>query len=573
MKTGIIVLSRYNSRRLPGKALIDICGRPVLGHILARLRHAAPEVPVVVATSSEPSDDAIAAYCRRAGVDCHRGALDDVAGRFLSAATERGWDFAVRINGDNLLTDRDSLRAMLAVAATDQFDLVTNVPGRPFPTGMTIEILRTSHFRSTMAQVNTAHDREHVTSWYYTNPDAGRRHVYQNRQAPTAAGLHLALDTPDDLIRLRDIVTRAGPAALTMGLVDIVKLLDPPRPSPWRGKNGPLLIAEIGGNHEGDFDRARLMTEQAIRAGADSVKFQIYTGDSLVSRVESPDRHAHFRRFELTPDQHVGLAQMCRDAGVIYCASVWDPGVLDWIDPWLDFYKIGSGDLTAWPLLDVFAARGKPMLVSTGLATLEEISQTVRRLQAVDPTFARPDRLCLMQCTSMYPIPDQDANLRVMDALRAATGVTVGYSDHTIGSHALLAAAAMGAEVLEFHFTDSREGRTFRDHKVSLTEAEVRALCADIARITAFRGDGHKVPQPSELADRHEITFRRAAYLHRPINAGEVIAARDLVWLRPAHGVDARDTDQLVGQVAARALEPLRALDPQTDLQPDVPTL
>ena len=105
------------------------------------------------------------------------------------------------------------------------------------------------------------------------------------------------------------------------------------------------------------------MTDLAIASGADVVKFQIYSGDTLVSPVESPDRYRHFQRFELSPDQHIALAERCRAAGCDYNASVWDPGALDWLDPYLTFYKVGSGDLTAYPLLQAFAARGKPILL------------------------------------------------------------------------------------------------------------------------------------------------------------------------------------------------------------------
>ncbi|MEI2816243.1 MAG: N-acetylneuraminate synthase family protein [Microthrixaceae bacterium] len=124
--------------------------------------------------------------------------------------------------------------------------------------------------------------------------------------------------------------------------------------SGWRGRYGPMLIAEIGGNHEGDFDYAKELTRLAIGSGADVVKFQIYTAEQLVNRHESPDRHAHFRRFELQPEQHRELAQMCVDAEVRYMASVWSLEPLVWIDEFLDFYKIGSGDLTAHRLLQEF---------------------------------------------------------------------------------------------------------------------------------------------------------------------------------------------------------------------------
>jgi N-acetylneuraminate synthase/N,N'-diacetyllegionaminate synthase len=234
--------------------------------------------------------------------------------------------------------------------------------------------------------------------------------------------------------------------------------------------------------------------------------------------------------------------------------------MLDWIDPYLDFYKIGSGDLTAWPLLRELARRGKPILLSTGLATMEDVLQAVRQMKRVDERYGDPAMLCLMQCTSMYPIPNGDANLQVMDALRGQTNLAVGYSDHTVGSAALTAAAAMGAEVLEFHFTDNREGKTFRDHQISLTPADVRQLHLEVSKIQLLRGNFVKQPVQSELEAGHDLSFRRGVYLRRNVSAGEQIFDTDLVLMRPNIGIDARDVDRVIGRTAKADIDAFQAL-------------
>lgn len=329
----------------------------------------------------------------------------------------------------------------------------------------------------------------------------------------------------------------------------------------WQGRHGPLLIAEIGGNHEGSFDAALRLTDLAIESGADVVKFQIYTGDTLVSPVEAPDRHAHFRRFELSPDQHLALARRVLDAGLRYNASVWDPAVLDWLDPVLDFHKIGSGDLTAYPVLRAHARRGKPILLSTGLSTLDEVVEAVDYIGSVDASYRKPRRLALLQCTSMYPTDDAEVNLRAMDTLREATGLPVGYSHHTRDGFALRLAAARGARILEFHFTDAREGRGFRDHAISLTRDEVRCLVDDLRRIEALLGSGLKAPTPGEIDSGHVTSFRRAVYALRPLRAGEVLRAEDLVVLRPNHGVDARAFEAAIGRRVRRDTPAFGALE------------
>ncbi|WP_376696638.1 N-acetylneuraminate synthase family protein [Wenzhouxiangella sp. EGI_FJ10305] len=321
------------------------------------------------------------------------------------------------------------------------------------------------------------------------------------------------------------------------------------------------MIAEIGGNHEGDFDYAVRLCDLAIGSGADYVKFQLYTGDSLVSPVESPDRHEHFRGFELTRDQHLELGQRCRAAGVGYLASVWHPDMLDWIDDYLDFYKIGSGDLTAWPVLEKFAERGKPMLLSTGLATLEETLATISFLEQCNPVYRAAEQIALMQCTAMYPIEERDAHLRVMDTLRTTTGRPVGYSDHTRDTLALEVAAARGAQVLEFHFTDTRKGKTFRDHKVSLTREEVMALRARLDRIQELLGDSDKRPLECEIETGHVTSFRRGLYSRVDLKAGDQIQPEHLVALRPNHGIDARRYRDIVGKRVKRDTRAFQALE------------
>lgn len=316
---------------------------------------------------------------------------------------------------------------------------------------------------------------------------------------------------------------------------------------PFEGKHGPLLIAEIGGNHEGDFEYAKKLTQLAINTDVDFVKFQIYTGDSLVSKEESPVRNKHFKKFELSNEQHIELAKMVIDAGLRYTSSVWDLSAMNWIDPFIPIYKIGSGDVTAYPVLRATANLGKPIILSTGLSTEGEVLASVEFIQSVNSIYKNPEMLGVLQCTSMYPINYGDAHLNVMKTYKAKTNLTIGYSDHTEGSKALKYAVAMGAEILEFHFTDRREGQAFRDHKVSLLPYEVNELIQEINNIKELQGEAEKKPTQIELDNEHVISFRRAVYPSRDIAKGEVLTEENLTVLRPNHGIDARDFDKLVG--------------------------
>ena len=329
----------------------------------------------------------------------------------------------------------------------------------------------------------------------------------------------------------------------------------------FQGKYGPLLIAEIGGNHEGDFEYAKALTQLAIETKVDFVKFQLYTGDTLVSRVESPVRNKHFKKFELTKEQHIELAQMLTDAGIGYMASVWDEDMMEWIDPFMPIYKVGSGDLTAYPILKKIAQKGKPIILSSGLSRENEVIETVDFLRSINKRYEGAQNLAILQCTSMYPIAQSDANLSVMQRLKNFTSTTVGYSDHTEGMEALIYAYAMGAQILEFHFTDTREGKEFRDHKVSLTPSEVSELILEIKKINTLKGQAEKQPLEIEIENEHHISFRRAVYPKIDLKKGTVLTEDNLTTLRPLQGIDAREYYAVLGKTLDKDVKAHEKLD------------
>jgi N-acetylneuraminate synthase/N,N'-diacetyllegionaminate synthase len=219
---------------------------------------------------------------------------------------------------------------------------------------------------------------------------------------------------------------------------------------------------------------------------------------------------------------------------------------------------IGSGDLTAYPLLKEISKREKPLLLSTGLAHEQEVVDAINYVRGVNSLYKSPEYIAVLQCTSMYPIPFRDANLRVMNRLRQLTNCTVGYSDHTEGSKALEIAVAMGAQVLEFHFTDDRAGKSFRDHKVSLTQEEVQELILRLKDVEELKG--RPIKQPLEVEGDHKISFRRAVYPAVDIPRDTMIKAEHLVVLRPNHGISAEYFDQLLGKKATRDLKQFEKL-------------
>lgn len=321
------------------------------------------------------------------------------------------------------------------------------------------------------------------------------------------------------------------------------------------------IIAEIGGNHEGDFDYAKELVHLVSESGAEIVKFQVYTGESIVNKKVDPDRARHFNKFALSTDQYLELAELAENLGLEFNASIWDIRQIDVFDKYLKFYKIGSGDLTAYPLLKKIAISTKPIILSTGLSTYDEIKSTLDFICEVNPFYQNKGNLTLLQCTSMYPIPDDEANLNVMLELKKRFGYRVGYSDHTVGTKAAEIAVAMGAEVLELHFTDQKENRSFRDHQVSFTKEDIVALKESIENIRILQSNGEKSPTKSELQSGHVKSFRRSLYLKRNIQKGTIVAEADLIALRPCEGIGAEYLNDLVGKEALTNIETFQPLD------------
>jgi spore coat polysaccharide biosynthesis protein SpsF len=206
---GVIILTRFNSTRLPGKALRSINGKQVLTYILERLTQVIPITNIVVATSIESTDDPIHEYTVRMGVKCFRGSLENVAERFFDAAIRNSFDYAIRINGDNLFVDINLLRNMIQLVERNNYDFISNVKNRTYPPGMSIEIVRTQYFNDHLKKIrkNAAY-REHVTLYFYEHEEAGKYHYIYNDTYLNNIGVNLAIDTQEDFLRCRNIINK-----------------------------------------------------------------------------------------------------------------------------------------------------------------------------------------------------------------------------------------------------------------------------------------------------------------------------------------------------------------------------
>ena len=296
----------------------------------------------------------------------------------------------------------------------------------------------------------------------------------------------------------------------------------------------PYCIAEIGGNHEGDFAKALELVELAISTPVDAIKFQTYYADSLVEKKADQTRWEHFKRFELTMAQHEKIANIIVSAGKDYLTSIWDIDAYKVLNKYLKNVKIGSGDMDSYSFLKLAAATKKPIILSTGLSTFEEVKNSVNLLRKFDEIYFERSMLTVLQCTSMYPISFDEANLDVMKSYQTL-GTCVGYSDHTVGTRALQVATMLGAEMLEFHFSDDNTNSSFRDHLVSLEPEQVCELYQFFSDVDILRGSSVKEPTGSEVETGHVRSFRRGTYAARDLAAGTVIGVMDISEKRPSN--------------------------------------
>lgn len=311
------------------------------------------------------------------------------------------------------------------------------------------------------------------------------------------------------------------------------------------------VVAEIGNNHEGRLDVARELVRQAAAAGADAVKFQTFDTDHYVSRRDAA-RHARLKSFELGAPAFAELAQLARSLGLGFISTPFDLGSAAVLEPLVDAFKIASGDNTFYPLIARVAGSGKPIIVSCGLSDLGEVRTTVEFVRrewaarGVDPG----GRLAVLHCVSAYPTPAEQANLAAVKTLGTVLDCCVGYSDHTVGPEASVLAVALGARVVEKHFTLDKHFSDFRDHQLSADPAELRELVARIRAATTLLGSGAKVPQPAEAAGRE--TLRRSIVAGADLRRGHRLTLGDLTWIRPGGGLAPGQEHLLVGRRLAR---------------------
>lgn len=328
-----------------------------------------------------------------------------------------------------------------------------------------------------------------------------------------------------------------------------------------------FVIAEAGVNHNGSVDTALQLVRKAAEAGADAVKFQTFTANKLVlegaekadyqkRETGDGDQYSMLKALEMNPAMHDAILAECKALNIEFMSTGFDEAALEYlISLGIQRIKVPSGELTNHPYLKFAASTGLPIILSTGMADMEEVvaarNVIISTWEHENDVSVPTDFLTILHCTSNYPAAPEAVNLRAMQSIANRIGCPVGYSDHTLGCEVSIAAVAMGARVIEKHFTLSRD-MPGPDHKASLEPDELTYLVTSIRNVCRALGNGEKVPNDSELPVRDIV--RKSITVKADVKKGQAITQADLIMLRPGSGIPPYEVDKVIGRQTSCAL-------------------
>ena len=337
-----------------------------------------------------------------------------------------------------------------------------------------------------------------------------------------------------------------------------------------------IIIAEAGVNHNGSLERALSLVDCAAEAGVDFVKFQTFKAENIVNKEaqkadyqiknttgEAQTQFEMLKKLEMGNEWYPALMNRCEDKGVRFLSTGFDMESIDFLDGIeVPFYKIPSGEITNKPYLQHIARKGKDIILSTGMAHLREVKDAI---EVIEKEGLDRNQITVLHCNTEYPTPMEDVNLLAMNHIAKELGVKVGYSDHTLGIEVPIAAVALGACVIEKHFTLDRN-LPGPDHAASLEPEELKAMVSAIRNIEeAIGGTGFKEPSKSE--QKNMAVARKSLHAARNLQRGSVIKQEDLIALRPGTGISPMEIDRIIGRVLVHDVEKQTLLK-ESDLEP-----
>lgn len=325
--------------------------------------------------------------------------------------------------------------------------------------------------------------------------------------------------------------------------------------------NKVVIIAEAGVNHNGDIRTAKLLIDAAVNAGVDYVKFQTFKADSLVSKSAKKAKYQSInindgddsqyemlKKLELSHEDHLELISYCNEKKISFFSTAFDVEGVNYLnDLGLTFFKIPSGEITNYPYLRAVALCGKPVIMSTGMCSEKDIENALDVLLKYGLT---KDLISILHCNTEYPTPMQDVNLKAMLSIKERFQTQIGYSDHTLGIEVPIAAVALGAKIIEKHFTLDRN-LPGPDHIASLEPDELKEMVATIRNIElAIGGDGQK--EASESEKKNIAVARKSIHINKNLQKGQILTENDLISLRPGDGISPMQWENVIGKKLIR---------------------
>lgn len=327
--------------------------------------------------------------------------------------------------------------------------------------------------------------------------------------------------------------------------------------------NHTIIIAEAGVNHNGSIELAKLLIDEAVESGVDYIKFQTFKSENLVTRTAKQadyqkknigdsdnSQYNMLKELELSEEQHFELIEYCNKKGIKFFSTAFDMDSIDFLTSLnLGLWKIPSGELTNYPYVKKIASFGEPVILSTGMSSTEEISDTVNLLVSCG---LPKEKITILHCNTEYPTPMCDVNLLAMNSIKKRFQTEIGYSDHTVGIEVPIAAVALGAKVIEKHFTLDRN-LPGPDHKASLEPSELKAMVSAIRNIEQALGSEEKKVSSSEM--KNKAVARKSIVAAKAIKAGEMFSEENLTVKRPGIGISPMKWESVIGQAAIRDFE------------------
>ncbi len=582
-KAYAVIQARMLSSRLRGKSLMAVGGKPLLVRVIRRVRAMDFIDDIIVATSTDLADDPIEAMMRQMGIRVFRGDRADVLDRFNAATSSLDPDDCIiRFTADNPMYDPEASKAAYAEHLKSNADY-THVTGLSH---VVPEFIQIKALRLAADQATESFDREHVTPLLRKNPQWFSIHEL----AADFGGLRpeldpfMTIDNQSQLEAFEQMLKDVEVEGQAVELAACYRWLDRKRaglttaasatisevPFKIAGREvGPgrpcFVVAEIGQNHNGQVGMAKKLIDMAANAGCDAVKFQKreikweLTAEAYHQPYDNPNSFGstygqHREYLELNEDQHKELREYALARGLIYFCTACDPPSVDLLERVGNpVYKIASRDITNIPLLRCVADTGKPVVLSTGMADMNDIRE------AIEALGGDTDSILITHCVSQYPTEIENVNLRAMETIRQEFGCQVGLSDHTTGIITCVAAAVMGAPFIEKHVTLSR-AMPGTDHAAALEEEGLRRMIRYIRLCEQAMGNGEKAFLP--VVETAKRKLARSLTSADAIPAGTVVSESMLVLKSPGTGLAWKDRDRIIGKTARSDIPADTTLEP-----------